>query len=465
MPIRWAILVGSIVFGVAALCGWMLNLTPAVYSTLAGVASVVALALTAYRERRLSVAIRNVMGALQRVAAGELNLRVYAGGNEAIGFLARSINSATEEIAARFAQLETDRRQLRAILGGMIEGVVLLDSSQTVLFVNQRATELLDLAGPATGKKIWEIVRHRRLQELVSASLTAESAVREELDWHGPNPRDLAAYGARLAGSPTPGAVLVLHDVTELHRLERVRRDFVANVSHELKTPLTVIKINVETLLAGAIDDPEARSPFLEQIHTQAERLQSLILDLLSLAKIESGAATLQIGRVNLQPLIAVELERHRPRADAGRQTLDAIPPTSDSPVIAWADPEAVATILDNLVDNALKYTPEGGRIGIRWSATNGAVLLEVEDNGIGIPDRDLSRIFERFYRVDTARSRELGGTGLGLAIVKHLAQAMHGSISVQSELGRGSRFVVRLPIASDLPISADAAGQIALPE
>jgi two-component system phosphate regulon sensor histidine kinase PhoR len=452
MPVHWSIAGGILVFVVTAIAGGAMRGFSHAIWVVAGSAALAAIAATIVRERRHAGAIDDIVRALRRVAAGELNLRVYAGGSEAIGHLARSVNAATDELATRFAHLETERRQLRAILGGMIEGVVLLDAAQNVQFVNDRAAQLLDLNLPATGKKIWEVIRHRRLLELVSASLAADAPVREELDWHGPTPRDLAAYATRLAGTPTPGAVLVLHDVTELHRLERVRRDFVANVSHELKTPLTVIKINVETLLAGAADDPNARTSFLEQTHAQAERLQSLILDLLSLAKIESGAATLQLGRVDLESVIRAELERHRPRAAASQQTLEAVAADDEAPVFAWADREAVATILDNLIDNALKYTPTGGRVAVRWYLAGEAACFEVEDTGIGIPESDQSRIFERFYRVDTARSRELGGTGLGLSIVKHLAQAMHGTVAVHSEFGRGSRFVVRLPAAARVP-------------
>ncbi len=243
-------------------------------------------------------------------------------------------------------------------------------------------------------------------------------------------------------------------DREQLRRLEQMRRDFVANVSHELKTPLSVIKACTETLLDGAADDPKYRGSFLVQIEEQAERLHALILDLLSLARIESGEEVYEFANVSLEEVAQACVERHRARAESKEQILDAMPAGSDrnrrtavaAAVVAWADEEALSQILDNLVDNAVKYTPVGGRIRVRAWMEDDQACLEVEDTGIGIPERDLPRIFERFYRVDKARSRELGGTGLGLSIVKHLVQAMHGTIQATSRPGQGTRFVVRLP-------------------
>jgi two-component system phosphate regulon sensor histidine kinase PhoR len=329
----------------------------------------------------------------------------------------------------------------------MVEGVVSLDAQQRILFANERAARLLDFPQQqAVGRRFWEVVRHRRLHEIVSAALAGPEPIREELDWPGPIVRHLALYAARRPGGPAEGAVLVLHDTSDLRRLESVRQEFVANVSHELKTPLSVIKVCVETLLTGAADEPEHRNQFLEQIDEQADRLHALILDLLSLARIESGAEALDFEAVPLGPAVHDCLERHHSRAEAKQQRLEACPPANGDAVNAWADGEALDTILDNLVDNAIKYTPPGGQIRVRWQDDGSHVCLEVEDSGIGIPERDLPRVFERFYRVDKARSRELGGTGLGLSIVKHLTQTMLGSVGVRSTVGRGTTFSVRLP-------------------
>jgi two-component system phosphate regulon sensor histidine kinase PhoR len=258
----------------------------------------------------------------------------------------------------------------------------------------------------------------------------------------------LTVHAARLDGLPPRGAVLVLHDTTELRRLERLRQEFVANVSHELKTPLSVIKVCVETLLDGALDDLQHRGHFLEQVASQSNRLHALILDLLSLARLESGEELFDFQPVVIEEVVQACLERHRPRAETKRQTLEVVPPEGAASITAWADEEAVEQILDNLLDNAVKYTPEGGRLSVRWRAEGEQVILEVSDTGIGIPETDLPRIFERFYRVDKARSREMGGTGLGLSIVKHLTQALRGSVRADSRPGRGTTFIVSLPRA-----------------
>ncbi|HEX4588852.1 MAG TPA: ATP-binding protein, partial [Gemmataceae bacterium] len=267
--------------------------------------------------------------------------------------------------------------------------------------------------------------------------------IREELEWPGPTVHHLAVYAARLSG-PEAGAVLVLHDTSDLRRLERLRQEFVANVSHELKTPLAVIKACVETLIDGAATDPDACDGFLAQINDQADRLHNLVLDLLRLARIESDTAPLDLHSVALADAVGDCLARHQARAEAMRLQLE----TDGPPVAVHADDEALDTVLENLVDNALKYTPAGGRVSIGWTADESTVRIEVEDTGVGIPERDLPRLFERFYRVDRARSRELGGTGLGLSIVKHLVQAMGGEVGVQSTVGRGSVFRIRLPLA-----------------
>jgi two-component system phosphate regulon sensor histidine kinase PhoR len=404
--------------------------------------------------RRMTEPLHELTAGAERIAAGRYGHKVYAVGRDEIGTLARTFNQMSERLAAEFAQLEADREQLRMILGGMIEGVVALDAEQRVLFANERAVELLGLKSRATGgRKLWEMVRRRSLQEVVQRALFAAEPHQEELTWDGPAAKSLTVYAARMPGSPPRGAVLVLHDTSELRRLERLRQEFVANVSHELKTPLSIIKACTETLIEGAVDDPDHRGPFLARIDEQAERLHALILDLLSLARIESGSEAFERRAIPLAPAVAACLERHRARAQAKDQGLKAVPPSSAGDatdnLAAWADEEAVNQILDNLVDNALKYTPPGGRIGVSWRAEDGQVCLEVQDTGIGIPEQDLPHIFERFYRVDKARSRELGGTGLGLSIVKHLVHAMHGTVQATSRLGQGTTFSVRLPRAS----------------
>jgi two-component system phosphate regulon sensor histidine kinase PhoR len=412
---------------------------------LCGVLMVVlfSLALT----RRFRRPVRELVEAVSRVGSGGVGPRVGPGDDAEVGALAESFNQASEALTARITRLEEDRQQLRTVLSGMVEGVVALDANQRILYVNDRASELLELPTPApVGRLLWEVVRHRHLLDAVRNAQEREEPHREEFAWTGAVPRSLTVHAARLPGAPPRGTVLVLHDTTELRRLERLREDFVANVSHELKTPLSVIKVCVETLLDGAIEDAQHRGRFLEQIARQSDRLHALILDLLSLARIESGQELFDFGPVSLAPLARACAERHRTRAEARGQSLVV---AGDSEELrAWADEEAVDQILENLLDNALKYTPDGGRIEVRWLRRDDQACVEVADTGIGIPEGDLPRIFERFYRVDKARSREMGGTGLGLSIVKHLVQAMHGSVRASSAVGQGTTFRVCLPIA-----------------
>ncbi|MBY0524051.1 MAG: cell wall metabolism sensor histidine kinase WalK [Gemmataceae bacterium] len=415
-----------------------------------GATALIALFLAAWLARRTALPLQELTDGAQRIASGAYGHKVYPMGADEVGTLARAFNAMSERLADQFARVEEDRQQLRAVLSGMVEGVVAIDADQRILFANERAGQLLEfVVQTALGRKLWEVVRQPTIQEIVRRAPAATEPFHEQLDWSGPGVRSLDVHVAPMSGLPTGGAVLVLHDTSELRRLERLRQEFVANVSHELKTPLSVIKVCVETLLDGAVEDAENRGAFLQQVDEQANRLHVLILDLLSLARIESGAELFQLEAVPLQPLVDSCVERHRARADSKKQQLEALPSanghTTDAPT-AWADEEALSQIVDNLVDNALKYTPEGGRIGVRYHVEDGQVCLEVTDNGIGIPERDLPRVFERFYRVDKARSREMGGTGLGLSIVKHLVQAMRGTVRAESRVGEGTTFTVRLP-------------------
>jgi two-component system phosphate regulon sensor histidine kinase PhoR len=420
---------------------------PAWVWAVSAIAGLAGLGLSYLLARRTVLPLQELTEAAEQIGAGGYGRRVYGITEADVGTLAQSFNRMSERLAEQFAKLEGDRQQLRAVLGGMVEGVVAVDAEQRVLFVNERAAALLEFASAApAGRKFWEVVRQRSLQELVARALNSQQEVTEELTWSSSPSRSLTVHAAPLPGSPSRGAVLVLHDTSELRRLERMRQDFVANVSHELKTPLAVITACVETLLDGAADDPEHRGQFLERIADQTERLHALILDLLSLAHIEAGTEVFTFQAVSVRGAVAACLERQRARADAKNQTLELVEGTDDPSV--WADEEAVSQILDNLVDNAVKYTPAHGTIRVGWTCEPSFVCLSVSDTGIGIAEEDLPRIFERFYRVDRARSRELGGTGLGLSIVKHLAQAMQGTVWATSQLGGGSTFYVRLPRA-----------------
>jgi two-component system phosphate regulon sensor histidine kinase PhoR len=330
----------------------------------------------------------------------------------------------------------------------MAEGVIAVNVEGAILFANDRAGSFLDFqpAG-AVSRKLWEVIRNPSLHEMVHHAQARGEPVSQEITSSARQGKVLSVQAVPLSGSPERGVVLVFHDTSEMRRLERLRQDFAANVSHELKTPLAVIKACVETLLDGALDDAQNRRSFVQQVSEQADRLHALILDLLTLSRIESGTEAFAFQPVSLSKAVADCVEQSQPRAIGKGQELLAAVDGQD--VVAWADQEAVHEILQNLIDNALKYTPSGGRITVGCRQEDGQCTLEVADTGIGIGETDLSRVFERFYRVDKARSRELGGTGLGLSIVKHLASAMKGGVEARSRPGHGSTFIVRLPKAA----------------
>ncbi len=416
--------------------------------TAALLTALLALGLAFWLTRRTVQPVRDLIRGAQEIASGDYGQRVYAGGTSEVAQLARTFNHMSERLAAQFAQIDEDRQQLRTVLSSMVEGVIAIDNEQKILFANDRAGHLLEFAPrAAVGRRLWELIRQRTLQDAIESALSLDDNPVHTVSLGLPGSRSFLVQVAHLPGAPSRGAVLVFHDDTELRRLERLRQEFVANVSHELKTPLAIIKACVETLIDGGVEDAEFRGRFLDRIADQAERLHNLIIDLLRLARIESATEAFTMEEHDLGILVGSCLERRRTLAEGKKQTLRSVPPPDNQgPAIVWVDDEAIEQILDNLVDNALKYTPEGGTVEVEWGRRGDAVVLEVRDTGIGIPEAELSRIFERFYRVDKARSRELGGTGLGLSIVKHLVQAMQGTVEAKSVVGQGSTFTIRLP-------------------
>ncbi len=365
---------------------------------------------------------------------------------------AQWLNQTFTQLEERRRELEEDRRQLDVVLSGMSEGVLAVDSRQRLSFANPAAQRLFNLELSSDRKLVSELIRSPQIQVAIEATLSGAGAYRAEFTMPGRDPlavdqsRVVSVQGTPLPGSPPPGAVLVLHDVTEIRRLERMRQDFVANASHELKTPLTAIKVNTETLLDWGLRDDTVNQTLLRQIEEQADRLDMLVRDMLSLARLESGQEQFRHEPLILGPVVEDCVSAHESRARARgldfETTLDAL----EDQIAVRAATEAIRQILNNLIDNAIKYTPEGGVIRITSKVVGARVVLEVADTGIGIPREDIPRIFERFYRVDKARSRQLGGTGLGLSIVKHISQGLGGEVSVESHLGAGSTFSVFLP-------------------
>lgn len=386
----------------------------------------------------------------RKIAEGDLGHKIRVTGSAEHLELAEAFNAMSARLAATFRLLEHDREQFRTILSGMVEGVIAIDDKRRVLFANERAGQLLEFdPRKAVNGQLCEVTRLAPFHTVVEHGLTADEAHREEFDVPGSGGRHLEVYVSRFPGHGMPGAVVVVNDTTEIRQAEQMRQDFVANASHELKTPLAVIRSSVEALQDGAAEDPHMLASFLEQVARESDRLTYLVKDMLSLSKIESGALGLEPRAVALNQAINDCMDRHHPRADTKTLTLVEKPP-SDAPanVAAWADPDALRQVMDNLVDNAIKYTSNGGRITVRWGATADTVSFEVEDTGVGIPEADVNRVFERFYRVDRARGRAEGSTGLGLSIVKHLVQAMRGQVRVNSKLGKGTTFRVTLPRA-----------------
>lgn len=361
--------------------------------------------------------------------------------------LAQVIDSLQDELQSQSARHIQERDLSRTVLRCMIESVIVLDQEEQIQFVNEAACKLLKWQpGAVVGKKLWEVVRHRNILDAAEAALRAEGAIAFDHVVDLPADRKVKMHATRLRGTQRGGAVLVLHDVTDVHRLERMRQDFFSNVSHEIKTPLTAIQATVETLLDGAINDPKHNLNFLARIHENVDRLNRLVNDLLELSRIETGQQTIEISATPLVPALESCIQRLEHRALARKQHLTLA--NDSEPVEAQADDLALDQILDNLVENAIKYTPEGGDITLKASHSAGMAHIDIIDNGFGIAEKDLPRIFERFFRADRARDRQDPGTGLGLSIVKHLVQAQGGTIQVKSNLGQGSRFTVSLPAA-----------------
>ncbi len=369
--------------------------------------------------------------------------------------LGAAFNRAVATLGAEFTrlerrsdELEESARFLETVLGAMVEGVIVLDARQAVTYANKAAALLLGSRfqpNEMSGRQILEVIRNQKIDQTVRAVFGGQDRLRTEIEL-GSVHRTLNLLASRLPGGPDLGAVLVLHDITELRRLERLRRDFVSNVSHELKTPLAAIQAYVETLLNGAAQDASACDRFLRGIEMQAVRLEQLIQDLLRLARIESGNEAFEIVDLPAVANIRKIIEENRSLAEA-KQISIALEPSSE--IYVRVDMKGFHTIVENLLTNAVKYTPNDGRIRIAIRPDgSGFARIDVEDSGIGIAPEHQTRIFERFYRVDEARSRDIGGTGLGLAIVKHLCQVFGGNVALKSEPNGGSTFTIMLPVA-----------------
>jgi len=392
--------------------------------------------------------INRVKRFAQRAAAGDFTPLQRAAAGDELADLADAVGGMVAQLGQTIHTLTDERNRSAAILGSMVEGVAVVGGDERILYCNQAFEQILELPqGSSQGKKLVEGLRQADLVTAVRQVLPGGDEVTGEVEVGTVRRRSFSVTAAPVRAAEASSAVLVLHDITELRRLERVRRDFVANVSHEFKTPLTAIQGFAETLLGGALDDKANRKRFVEIIREHARRLARLTDDLLKLSRIEAGRLDLESRPVSVAGLVNGCVETARLNAESRGLRIAVELPEGLPPV--RGDAVQLDEVLQNLIDNALQYTPSGGRIDVTAYSNGHEVIFTVADTGIGIPESDLERIFERFYRVDAARSREAGGTGLGLSIARHIVDAHGGRIWVESAVGQGSRFRFSIDVAS----------------
>jgi len=428
--------------------------------------------MTLLISRSFSARVERLKDFAGRVAGGDFRPLEREDTEDELTDLALALNETAARLAGTIRTLTDERNRSSAILRSMVEGVAVIDAKERVVFCNQAFAEILSVdAAASEGRPLLEVVRQADLVALARRALQSGEHVQGDLVIGTVSPRNfgvtaapvpaLDAHGAEAGGAPGGtesagsatrpevhhGAVIVLHDITELRRLERVRQDFVANVSHEFKTPLTAIQGFAETLLSGALEDEINNRRFLEIIRDHAVRLGRLTDDLLKLARIEAGKLELEFQPVALADIMESCATTTLLKASQRNLSLDVSFPPELPPV--RGDASLLREVLQNLLDNAVQYTQPGGKISISAATHNSEAVVTVADTGIGIPLADKERIFERFYRVDAARSREVGGTGLGLSIAKHIVEAHGGRIWVDSSVGQGSQFHFSVPLST----------------
>lgn len=422
---------------------WRIAVSAVIVALIAGVIGL-------FVSRRLARPLQEMRQGAARMAAGDFTEKVPVQGSEEMAALADALNTMSAELDARMRQITRQKNEQEAVLGSMIEGVLAVDRSERVITMNEAAARLLGAdTREARGRTIQEVARIPELQRFLRRTATAGEPIEGEIALRHEGERHLQAHGAVLRGSKggVIGVLVVLNDVTRLKRLERVRKEFVANVSHEFKTPVTSIKGFAETLLDGALQDPDDARRFVSIIAAQSDRLNAILEDLLSLSRLEqeddSAALPLAPGSVGDVLDAAV--------ATCAALALDkdvAVTTSCAGDLRAPMSAPLLEQAVVNLLENAIKYSEPGARVQVRGERADGEVRISVHDTGPGIGREQLPRLFERFYRIDKARSRDLGGTGLGLAIVKHIAQVHGGSVSVESAVGKGSTFIITLPIS-----------------
>ncbi len=393
--------------------------------------------------------IENVTKTALELAKGNYQARAYEYSNTRTMQLSSTINVLARNLQEITAVREMEQERLKTLIENMGSALIMIDRQGAVSLVNKSFMYEFELAEKDVEKKFYkEIELPEVLQEFIEQVFMMEKPAREQLAFtQGLSNRHIDVYGAPVIGSQQQwhGIVIVSHDITELKRLEQIRKDFVANVSHELRTPVTSIKGFSETLLDGAYEDPGTCVSFLEIIHKESNRLEMLIEDLLELSRVEQAGFKVDAYPTDMKAVIYQVSEMVQKKLEQKHIELNM----QLDPIVVQGDPNRLIQVMMNLVVNAITYSSVQTEITIRLFKRNGEAIIEVEDQGIGIEEEEISRLFERFYRVDRARSRNSGGTGLGLSIVKHLIEAHHGKVEVKSELGKGSTFIIHLPLAS----------------
>jgi two-component system phosphate regulon sensor histidine kinase PhoR len=406
---------------------------------------VLAFVLGSIAASRVIKPINRMINASRKFSEGDFSRRIIQPSQDEIGELAATLNKMAQDIENKIKEIRAQNQKLAAIFNSMIEGVIIIDKAGRIVSINQAVEKIFGVVkGDAAGKIFLEVIRNNDIAEVISAILKKGEPVSAELTLIYPVRRIFEVNATPIFDNDTiGGCLLVIHDITEIRRLETMRRDFVANVSHELKTPLTSIKGFVETLLEGALDDKENNRNFLKIIQNHAERLNSLVEDLLSLSYLESKETILNKESLNLRLQLEEVISGFKSQL---KKMNVAIKNDLPAGISINADKNRIEQVFTNLIDNAIKFNKEKGSIRVYSREANGKIEVFVEDSGIGIPEKDIPRVFERFYRVDKARSRELGGTGLGLSIVKHIIELHNGSVGVESVEGLGSKFWFTLP-------------------
>ena len=392
------------------------------------------------------VPLQQMTEVAQKMAEGKLDTVLPVNSNDEIGALSKELNYMAQRLKGYIRLITEERNKIKAILASMNDGVIAIDRIGNILLINPAVERMFNITyEQSMGKGVIEVVRNYELEKLLFSALESGESTASELQILAPDPKSFRISTAPLTSETGVfGVVAVMRDITAFIQVEKMKTDFVANVSHELRTPLTSIKGFVETLLDGALTEPETATHFLEIINDETDRMNRLITDLLSLSKIEAERFEINKSPVDLGKLIDNTVSILSPQAKEKDIMINI--KIADSLPIVECDRDMVGQLLINLIDNAVKYTPHGGTITISAKPHDQGVKAMVQDTGIGIPTESIHRLFERFYRVDKARSREMGGTGLGLAIVKHILEVHNGSIQVNSRIGEGSTFTFYLP-------------------